>query len=107
MITFAEQKEQKPHLEHYSFILFVISEGVNSEQAKHNLNRLCNKWLPERHTIKVVDVHDDFQTALEYNILVTPSVVVTSPEPQIIIHGDLSNADSFVDALSLKTGNDG
>lgn len=43
----------------------------------------------------------DFQTALDYNILLTPSVVVTKPEPQKTIHGDLSDPDKFVKALNL------
>lgn len=85
----------------YSFILFIISNGDNSGRARENLERLCKKWLPGRHEIEVVDVIKDFQTALDYNILLTPSVVVTKPEPQKTIHGDLSDPDKFVKALNL------
>ncbi len=87
---------------HYSFILFVIREGSNSERARENLERLCKKWLPKRHDIEVVDVLEEFQTALDYNILLTPSVVITEPEPQKVIHGDLSDPQKFVKALKLN-----
>lgn len=87
---------------HYSFILFVISNGDNSARAQENLERLCKKWLPGRHNIKVVDVLEDFQTALDYNILLTPSVVVTKPEPRKVIHGDLSDPHKFIEALNLN-----
>lgn len=97
-----QKKEQKPEEIHYSFILFVISDGEHSRQARENLIQLCEKYLAEPYEIKIVDVAEDFQTALDYNILVTPSVVVTDPKPQTVIHGDLSDPDKFIDALNLS-----
>ncbi len=86
---------------HYSFTLFIISGGENSERARENLERLCRKWLPGRHKIEVVDVLEDFQAALDHNILLTPSVVVTGPAPGVTIHGDLSDTRKFLDILNL------
>lgn len=100
----ALHREEKPEQEYYSFILFVISNGTNSERARENLERLCKEWMPGHHEIKVVDVVEQFDIALDYNILLTPAVVVKKPEPQITIHGDLSNASKFVDALNLDKG---
>lgn len=91
---------------HYSFILFVVKDGDNSERARKNLRRLCQKWLPDRHTITEVDVVEEFQKALDYNVLLTPSVIVTEPEPQVVIHGDLSDPDKFLDALNLNEETD-
>lgn len=100
----ALHREEKPEQEYYSFILFVINDGANSERARENLERLCKEWIPRRHEIKVVDVVEQFEVALDYNILLTPAVVVKDPEPRITIHGDLSNASKFVDALNLDRG---
>ncbi|MEX2574633.1 MAG: circadian clock KaiB family protein [Balneolaceae bacterium] len=86
---------------HYSFILFVIENGTHSKHARENLERLCKKWLPGSYHIDEVDVVKNFQTALDYNILLTPAVVITNPEPRMTIHGDLSDARSFVEALHL------
>ena len=86
----------------YSFILFIISNGKHSMQARENLEQLCEKHLPGRYEIEVVDVVKDFQTALDYNILVTPSVVITEPNPRTIIHGDLSDPENFIKALNLS-----
>ena len=86
----------------YSFILFVVSNGEHSGQARENLKRLCEKFLPGRHTIQVVDVVEDFQTALDHDILLTPSIVITDPEPRVVIHGDLSDPGKFIDALNLE-----
>ncbi|MEX0719777.1 MAG: circadian clock KaiB family protein [Balneolaceae bacterium] len=102
----AEQKIKTSEGMNYSFTLFVIQEGENSERAIENLKRLCEKWLPGRYKINIVDVLEDFQTALDYNILLTPSVVITDPKPQITIHGDLSDSRKFVAALNLKEENE-
>ena len=96
-----EQQDKQSQRAHYSFILFIVENGDNSGRALENLKRLCQKWLPGQHSITVVDVVEDFQTALDYNVLVTPSVIVTEPEPQVLIHGDLSDPNKFIDALNL------
>lgn len=101
----ALHREERPDQEYYSFVLFVIDNGANSERARENLERLCNEWMPRRHEIKVVDVVEQFEIALDYNILLTPAVVVKKPEPMITIHGDLSDASKFVDALNLDKRN--
>lgn len=95
------QKGNKSEQEHYSLILFVIDDGDNSRRARKNLKRLCEKWVPDQHDVKIVDVLEDFQTALDHNILLTPSVVVISPAPRKVIHGDLSDGRKFAEALNL------
>ena len=104
--TSPEQQEKEPEGMHYSFTLFVISGGDNSERARDNLEHFCKKWLPGRHEIDVVDVLEDFQTALDYNILLTPSVVVTDPKPKVTIHGDLSDTRKFLDILNVHEEED-
>ena len=86
---------------YYSLILFVVPSGSNSIRARENLERLCEQYLPGRHEIRIVDVLQDFQTALDHNILLTPSVVVTAPAPRVTIHGDLSDTHQFIRALKL------
>lgn len=100
MKIFAEHSEKHEQKE-YSFILFIISGGDNSIRASENLKRLCESWLQGHYNIKVVDVIQDFQTALDYNILLTPSVIVEEPKPRITLHGDLSDEQKFIDALNL------
>ena len=90
----------------YTMILFVVSDGSNSRRALENLNRLCGQYLPGRHRIEIVDVMKDFQAALDHNILLTPSVVITDPSPRITIHGDLSDPQRFINALGLDKEND-
>ncbi|MEX0646986.1 MAG: circadian clock KaiB family protein [Balneolaceae bacterium] len=106
MNNFAEQQESNPQNHHYTFTLFVIKSGANSERAKENLENHCDKWLQGRYDIKVVDVVEDFQTALKHNILLTPSVLVTGSGLKKVIHGDLSDSRKFAEALNLYNEKD-
>lgn len=78
----------------YKFTLFVVGNGPNSLLAQDNLTRICAEYLQAGTcTVKVVDVQKDFQTAVDYNILVTPTTVVEGPRGRSTIIGDLSDVD--------------
>lgn len=104
MESISEKSQNNSEVTHYSFLLFVIKDGENSINALENLEHLCRKWLSGRHTVEVVDIVEDFQTALDHNILVTPSVVITDPKPSITIHGDLSDPDKFLKQINIQKG---
>lgn len=101
MKTPGEQKSGKSEQACYTFKLFIVKEGAHSERARKNLENLCSKWLPGRYYIEVIDVLESFNTALKYNILLTPAVVVTEPKPRITIHGDLSDTRKLLDVLNI------
>jgi circadian clock protein KaiB len=87
-------------VEPYRFILFVVGNGRNSQQAQENLNHICAEHLRAwRCEILIVDVQKDFQMALDYNILVTPTLVVQGPRGLSTIIGNLSEVDSVLMAL--------
>lgn len=81
-----EQKSSK-----FRLILFVAGEEQNSRIAKENLSRICRDMLGGRCEVQLVDVLQDFDTALNYNILLTPSLLVIEPPPQILIVGNLND----------------
>ncbi len=51
---------------------------------------------------EVIDVLDNFQTALQYNILATPALVRVNPEPQLTILGNLSDTKRILTLLGYK-----
>lgn len=104
MKSTAENSVDNADMKNYSFLLFVVRGGSNSARAHRNLKQLCEKYLPGRHTIKTVDVMEDFQTALQHNILLTPTILVKEPKPEVIIYGDLSDPQNFVNALNITEG---
>lgn len=84
----------------YKFTLFVVGKGPSSQQAQDNLNRICAEYLQVWNCkVRIVDVQKDIQTALDYDILVTPTLVVEGPRGRSTIIGNLSDVDSVLVTL--------
>jgi len=94
-----EPPEAKPPK--FQFILFVAGEEPNSRMAKENLALLCRDIPGDRYEVQVVDVLQDFDAALKYNILLTPSLLITEPVPQVMIVGNLSDLATVRTALQV------
>jgi circadian clock protein KaiB len=100
LTTPGEASRPKPQ-RFYRLILFVANAETNSSQARENLARLCEERLQGRYELRVVDVLEDYQTALEYNVLVTPCLVMVEPRPRVAIAGVLRDRDKVYAALRL------
>lgn len=82
-------------------ILFVAGEERNSQAARKNLALLSDRCFNGRPQIEVVNVLEDFARALEYRILLTPTLVVLSPPPQVRIVGTLEDPQRVLSALKM------
>lgn len=85
----------------YRFRLFVAGNELNSTQAVENLMRLCKVHLDGRYAIDIIDVFQDFQTALAHGVLVTPTLLMDQPLPPVRIVGNLSDTARMLTALRL------
>ncbi|NLH72913.1 MAG: circadian clock protein KaiB [Verrucomicrobia bacterium] len=88
----------------YRFRLFVAGDEPNSRQARATLERLCADQLRGRAQIQVVDVFADYQAAVEYRVIVVPTLIIEAPPPTRIIVGSLTDAGPLLDALGLAQG---
>ncbi len=82
-------------------ILFVVGDEPNSQQARRNMEDLC-EIIEEPVECEVIDVLKDFQTALQYDILATPALVRTHPSPQLTILGNMSDTKRILELLGHK-----
>ena len=89
-------RSQPPHL-----ILFVVDNEPNSLQARRNMEHLC-EIIDGPVEYEVIDVLDNFQTALQYNILATPALVRVHPAPQLTILGNMSDTKRILRLLDCK-----
>jgi circadian clock protein KaiB len=87
--------------EAFRFRLYVAGDAPNSLQARANLARLCEQYLPDRHEIEIVDVVLEPKRALSESILMTPMLVTDSPYPGHRIVGNLSNTEPILQILGL------
>ena len=86
----------------YRFILFVAGDEQNSRMARQNLARFCRDELRNRCEVKIIDILEDFNAAVEYNILLTPSLLILTPKPDAMIVGNLKETAALRSALSLN-----
>lgn len=87
----------------HKFILFVVGKGPNSQLAQDNLKHICAEYLRAGScTIRIVDVAEDFQTAVDYDVLVTPTLIVEGPRGRSTIIGNLSDVDRVLLTLGCE-----
>ncbi|MDH5695457.1 MAG: circadian clock KaiB family protein [Dehalococcoidia bacterium] len=97
----AKTKSAEALGETYILRLFMADNEPNSKQARENLEQLQETYLKMPHKKEIVDVLEDFQTALEENVLVTPCLILVSPLPKATIFGNLSDTEKVLAALRL------
>jgi circadian clock protein KaiB len=86
----------------FIFRLYIAGETLNSAQALANLKAICNRFLPGRHVIELVDVFKEPDRALEDRIFMTPTLVRLEPDPVTKIVGTLSQSYLVLQALGLE-----
>jgi circadian clock protein KaiB len=85
----------------FRMMLFVAGDEPNSRRARENIERVCGDRLDGECDLKVVDVFDHFQTALDYDIVITPTLVILEPTPRVTLLGNLSDTVKLRTALGL------
>ena len=79
------------HCPRHEFRVYVIQGYAACARAVETLAGLCDRYLPGRHAIEVIDLGADPAVAREDSVLAVPTVVRSSPAPEIRIVGDLSD----------------
>jgi circadian clock protein KaiB len=83
-------------------LLFVAENEPNSVLARTNLAAICQDSGRCRCDLTIVDVYQDYQTALEHNILITPCLLLLEPTPSARIVGTLSDTKQVCAILRLS-----
>jgi circadian clock protein KaiB len=86
----------------YALRLFVAGNGPHSVQARKNIERICEEHLQGRCELTIFDVSHDFKTALDHGVLLTPTLLLVSPQPQVMIVGNLNDEAKVLAALRLS-----
>lgn len=103
MTRSAGKKEQSTS-DVYQLRLYFAAGSPHSVHAIHNLQQICRKHLGSAYQLELIDVLREPARALRDEVLVTPTLVVVSPEPGAILIGDLSPTTAVLDALGLIQG---
>lgn len=85
----------------YSMRLFIAGRERNSVMARNNITKLCLTHLKDNYTLKIIDVFENHTAAMEENILLAPTLVIDTPNREIII-GNLQNELQILTALGIR-----
>ena len=86
----------------YNLRLYVAGQTPKSMAALANLKKLCERHLPGRYTIEVIDLMKDPALAQRDQIVAIPTLIRQLPEPLKRIIGDLSNAEKVLVGLDIQ-----
>ena len=83
--------------------LYTAGETSRSVSALQNLESICEEHLKGRYRIEVVDLLKHPQLARGDQIVAVPTLVRHLPPPMKKIIGDLSNENSVLVGLDLRS----
>jgi circadian clock protein KaiB len=86
----------------YLFRLYTVGNTPNCVAAFNNLKKICEKYLPQRYDIEVIDLLKFPQLATDAQILAIPTVIKKLPPPICKMIGDLSNQEEVLIGLDLN-----
>jgi circadian clock protein KaiB len=82
--------------------LYIAGQTSKSVAALANLKRICEKYVPARYRIEIIDLLKDPTLARGDQILALPTLVRKLPQPMRKIIGDLSNTERVLVGLDLR-----
>lgn len=80
--------------------LYIAGRTPRSEHAIAHLHRICEGAWPGQYELVVIDVLECPHLATAEQILVTPTLIRTSPPPIRRVVGDLSSTDKVLLGLA-------
>jgi circadian clock protein KaiB len=85
----------------WMFRLYVAGQTIKSIAARTNLHSICERHIPNRYQVDVIDLLENPKLAKGDQIIAIPTLVRDSPMPVRKIIGDLSNTDKVLLGLDI------
>jgi circadian clock protein KaiB len=86
----------------YVFRLYVSGNTPRSSLAITNIRQICERYLPERYDLEVVDVYQHPAEAKNGQVIAVPTLIKEFPLPAQRFVGDMSDTERIVIGLNLK-----
>jgi circadian clock protein KaiB len=95
----AAQKAAKVELMHLR--LYVTGATSKSLRAIANIKHICEKYLPGKYSLEVIDIYQKPNLAKEEQIVAVPTLVKFRPSPLKRWIGDVTNSESVMAGLEI------
>ncbi len=87
--------------EKYVLRLFVAGMNPKSVQAIENIKRICEKYLPGRYQLEVIDVYQQPILAKDGQIVAAPTLIKDLPPPLRKLVGSMSDTERVLVGMDL------
>lgn len=85
----------------YRMILFIAGKEHNSLITKTNLLEFCKSNLKGFYELEIIDVLENYQAAIENNIVAVPTLIIKEPLPEKTIVGVIDNFKKLFDIFEV------
>jgi circadian clock protein KaiB len=98
----ALKKESPRSEENWMMRLYVAGQSARSIAAIANLRRICDRYMPGRCAVEIVDLMRNPELAKLDQIIAIPTLVRKVPRPVRRIIGDLSATEKILLSFELN-----
>ena len=98
-----EHQQDQAQEKVWNLRLYIAGDSPKSRLALANLERMCERHLPGRYKIDVIDLVKTPELAKAHQILAIPTLVREVPEPIKRVIGDLSDESKALLNLNLDS----
>lgn len=96
-------RRSKHHPNQLDLRLFVAGSGIRSLRTIDSVKRACEKHMPGRYLLSIVDVYLHPEDAVKNQVVAVPTLIRKHPEPVRMFVGEIQTPavlDSHFAALS-------
>jgi circadian clock protein KaiB len=87
---------------HFELNLYIAGASSNSVRAVANLREICEKYIKQRYTLRVIDVHQEKSLASQEQLVALPMLIKSRPYPERRLIGDMSDTQKVLKGLGIS-----
>lgn len=87
--------------ERYVLRLYIAGLTPRSTLAVERIRLICDRYLPDRYELTVIDLFSHPEKARQEQIVVAPTLVKESPSPMRLFIGDMTDESRILQGLNI------
>lgn len=85
----------------YVLRLYVTGASINSLRAIVNIKEICDKYIPDKYSLEIIDVYQQKSIAEQEQIIALPLLIKRAPLPEKRLIGDMSDTIKVLNGLGI------
>ncbi len=98
-----EKRVARHSQERYVLCLYVAGLTPRSTLAIERVRAICERYLPGRYELTVIDLYLQPEMARQAQIVVAPTLVKQAPSPRRLFIGDMTDETRILQGLQIVT----